>query len=71
MRLKTLQIAAGLGAAIAFVFAFMAAGAMVMSLIFALIGAGLLAWIAYGVAKTLLDRKLSHERHRALPPSAG
>ncbi len=71
MRLKTLQIAAGLGAAIAFVFAFMAAGAMVMSLLFALIGAGLLAWIAYGVAKTLLDRKLSHERHRALPPSAG
>ena len=71
MRLKTLQIAAGLGAAIAFVFAFMAAGAMVMSLIFALIGAGLIAWIAYGVAKTLLDRRVSHERHRALPPSAG
>ena len=70
MQLKTIQIAAGLGAAIAFILAFMAAGAMVASFLFALIGAGLIAWIAYGVAKTLLDRRLSHERHRVLPPSA-
>ncbi len=70
MQLKTLQIVAGLGAAIAFVFAFMAAGAMLVSLLFALIGAALIAWIAYGVAKSLLDRRLSHARHRPLPPSA-
>ena len=70
MQLKTLQIAAGLGAAIAFVFAFMAAGAMVASLVFALIGASLIAWIAYGVARSLLDRRLSNDRHRALPPSS-
>jgi ABC-type Fe3+-siderophore transport system permease subunit len=69
MQLKTLQIVAGLGAAIAFVLAFMAAGAMVASLIFALIGAALVAWIAYGVAKTLLDRRLSQDRHGFTPPS--
>ena len=71
MRLKTLQIVAALGAAIAFVLAFMAAGAALLSLAFAVVGAGLVAWIAYGVAKTLLDRRLSHDRNRALPPSAG
>ena len=71
MRLKTLQIAAGLGAAIAFVLAFMAAGAMVASLLFALIGASLIAWIAYGVAKNLLDRRVSHDRHPAVRPPAG
>ena len=71
MQLKTLQIVAGLGAAIAFMLAFMAAGAMVASLIFALIGASLIAWIAYGVAKSLLDRRLSQDRHGFTPPSAG
>jgi len=71
MQLKTLQIAAGLGAAIAFILAFMAAGAMLASLLFALIGASLIAWIAYGVAKTVLDRRVSHDRHGVLPPSAG
>lgn len=71
MRLKTLQIAAGLGAAIAFLLAFMAAGAMVASLLFAVIGASLVAWIAYGVAKSLLDRRVSHARHPAVrPPTA-
>ncbi|WP_271085128.1 hypothetical protein [Brevundimonas sp. NIBR11] len=69
MRLKTIQIAAALGAAIAFILAFMAAGAMLASLAFALIGAALIAWIAYGVAKSLLDRRLAHARHRPLPPS--
>ena len=71
MRLKTLQIVAGLGAAIAFLLAFMAAGAMVASLLFAVIGAALVAWIAYGMAKAMLERRLSQDRHRALPPSAG
>ena len=76
MRLKTLQIVAGLGAAIAFVLAFMAAGAMIASLLFAVIGASLIAWIAYGVARSMLERRtsqarLSRDGHRALPPSAG
>lgn len=71
MRLTILQIAAGLGAAIAFALAFMAAGAMLASLLFALIGAGLIAWIAYGVAKSLLNRSVSHDRHGAVPPSMG
>ena len=69
MQLKTLQIVAGLGAAIAFVLAFMAAGAMLASLLFAVVGAGLIAWIAYGVAKSMLDRRLSHNRHGLTPPS--
>lgn len=71
MRLKTLQIVAALSAAIAFVFAFMAAGAMLVSLLFALVGAGLVAWIAYGLARQALDRRISHNRQRAVPPPAG
>lgn len=71
MQLKNLQIAAGLGAAIAFLFAFMAAGAMVASLLFALVGALLIAWIVYGLARTMLDRRLSHGRHPAVRPPAG
>ncbi len=71
MQLKTFQIAAGLGAAIAFLLAFMAAGAMVASLLFALIGASLIAWIVYGVARSLLDRHVSHRRHPLMRPPAG
>jgi|GEM_PF-500272 len=71
MRLETLQIVAGLGAAIAFLLAFMAAGAMVASLLFAVIGAALIAWIVYGVAKAMLDRRLSHARHPAVRGPAG
>jgi ABC-type Fe3+-siderophore transport system permease subunit len=71
MQLKNLQIAAGLGAAIAFLLAFMAAGAMVASLLFALVGALLIAWIVYGLARTMLDRRLSHGRHPAVRPPAG
>lgn len=71
MQLKTLQIVAGLGAAVAFLLAFMAAGAMVASLMFAVIGAALIAWIVYGLAKSLLDRHISHGRHPAVRPPAG
>ena len=70
MHLKTLQIAAGLGAAIAFLFAFMAAGAMLVSLLFAMIGASLIVWIVYGLARTMHDRRLSHGRHPAVRPPA-
>ncbi len=62
MRLKSIQIAAALGAAVAFLLAIMAAGAMVISLVFALVGAVLVAWIAYGVARPLLERRLRRQR---------
>lgn len=73
MRLKTIQIVAGLGAAIAFLLAFMAAGALVASLVFALIGAGLLASVVYGVSRALFadrrtDTAVSHDRHEPVPP---
>jgi uncharacterized membrane protein len=71
MRLKTLQIVAALGAAIAFVLAFMAAGALLASLLFAVIGAGLVAWVAYGLARQALERRSSDVRHRTAPPRAG
>jgi uncharacterized membrane protein len=71
MRLKTLQIVAALGAAIAFVLAFMAAGALLASLLFAVIGAGLVAWVAYGLARQVLERRSSDVRHRTAPPRAG
>ncbi|MBU1347951.1 MAG: hypothetical protein KKA16_13510 [Alphaproteobacteria bacterium] len=67
MRLKTLQISAGLGAAIAFILAFMAAGAMIASFAFAVVGAGLLAWVVYGIA----HQALAHRRYPAVRgPSA-
>lgn len=73
MRLKTIQIVAGLGAAIAFVLAFMAGRDMLASLVFALIGAGLMAWVIYGLSRALFarlqpDGALSHERHRPVRP---
>jgi integral membrane sensor domain MASE1 len=71
MRLKNLQIVAALGAAIAFVLAFMAAGALLASLLFAVIGAGLVAWVAYGLARQVLERRSSDVRHRTAPPRAG
>ncbi len=61
MRLKTLQIVAGLGAAIAFLLAFMAAGALLASLLFAAIGGALLAWVAYGVARVVLSRRIADD----------
>ncbi|WP_396595540.1 hypothetical protein [Brevundimonas sp. R86498] len=76
MRLKIIQIVAILGSAIAFVLAFMAAGALLASLVFALIGAALLGWVVYGLSRAAFARPspanaLSHERHRPVrPPSA-
>lgn len=54
MRIQTIQIVAGLIAAIAFVIAFISAGVAVISGLFALIGAGALAWLVYTVAKRML-----------------
>jgi len=73
MRLKSIQIAAGLGAAVAFVLATMAAGALLLSLLFALVGAALIAWIAYGVAREFLERRsnmrFASGRQPARPPA--
>lgn len=73
MRLKIIQIVAGLGSAIAFVLAFMAAGALLASLVFAVIGAALLGWVIYGVSRTVFTRRettgsVSHDRHQAVRP---
>jgi hypothetical protein len=57
MRVQTVQIVAGLLAAVAFVIAFISAGVAVISFLFALIGAAALAWLAYSVAKRILMRR--------------
>ena len=52
MRIQTIQIVAGLLAAVAFVIAFISAGVAVISFAFALIGAVALAWLAtYAVSR--------------------
>jgi hypothetical protein len=61
MRIQTVQIVAGLLAAIAFVLAFISAGIAVLSFVFALIGAAALAWLTYGVAKRMLARRTTHD----------
>ncbi len=68
--MKSLQIAAALGAAIAFVLAIMAVGVMLLSLMFAMIGALLVAWLAYGVARPIMERRLRRERLAAAGPPA-
>ena len=56
MRLQTIQIVAGLGAAVAFVLAFMAAGAALVSGLFMLLGLAAVAWLAYSLIKGVLHR---------------
>ena len=56
MRLQTIQIVAGLAAALAFVLAFMAAGAALVSGLFMLFGLAALGWLAYSLIKTVLKR---------------
>lgn len=56
MRLKTIQIVAGLAAALAFVLAFMAAGAALVSGLFMLLGLAALGWLAYSLIKMVLKR---------------
>ncbi|CAN5379255.1 hypothetical protein BH10PSE1_BH10PSE1_23770 [soil metagenome] len=54
MRIQTVQIVAGLLAAIAFIIAFISAGVAVISFTFALLGACAVGWLAYTVAKRML-----------------
>ena len=56
MRLQTIQIVAGLSSALAFVLAFMAAGAALTSGLFMLLGLAGLGWLAYSLIKTVLKR---------------
>jgi hypothetical protein len=56
MKFQTLQIVAGLAAAVAFVLAFMAAGAALVSGLFMLIGLAAVAWLAYSLVKSVLHR---------------
>ena len=64
MRIQTVQIVAGLLAAVAFVIAFISAGAAVISSVFALIGAAALGWLVYTIAKRML---LSRSERNATP----
>ncbi|MED5537329.1 MAG: hypothetical protein VX661_05770 [Pseudomonadota bacterium] len=56
MRLQTIQIVAGLVAAVAFILAFMAAGAAVASSLFMLMGLAAVAWLAYSLIKSVTHR---------------
>ena len=56
MRLQTIQIVAGLAAAVAFILAFMAAGAAFVSGLFMLAGLAAVAWLAYSLIKGVLRR---------------
>ena len=61
MKFQTLQIVAGLAAAVAFVLAFMAAGAAVVSGLFMLLGLAAVAWLAYSLIKGVLHRDTKPE----------
>lgn len=56
MRMKTVQVVAGLSAAIAFFLAFMAAGAAMASGLFMLLGMAALAFLAWSLIKGVLAR---------------
>ena len=62
MPIRTVQIVAGLLSAVAFVNAFISAGVAIISFLFALLGAGALAWLAYSLAKGLFMRRTTR-RH--------
>jgi len=56
MRLKTIQIIAGLFAAIAFILAFMAAGAAILSALFMGLGLAALGWLAWSLIRRVQRR---------------
>ncbi|MBA4806565.1 hypothetical protein [Brevundimonas sp.] len=64
MQFRTIQIVAGLTAAVAFVLAFMAAGAAVLSTLFMLAGLAAVGWLAYSLIKGVLRRD-----SKAKPPA--
>ena len=64
MQFRTIQIVAGLTAAVAFVLAFMAAGAALVSGLFMLAGLAAVAWLAYSLIKGVV-----HRDDKAEPPA--
>jgi hypothetical protein len=56
MKFRTIQIVAGLTAAVAFVLAFMAAGAALVSGLFMLLGLAAIGWLAYSLIKGMTRR---------------
>lgn len=66
MRLHTVQIVAGLLAALAFILAFLAAGAGLISGLFMLAGFAALAWLTWNTIRRVLRRG----REGRLTPSA-
>lgn len=56
MRLKTIQIIAALGAAIAFVLAFIAAGVVLVSGLFMAAGLAAVAWLAWSLIRQVHGR---------------
>jgi len=65
MRIQTVQIIAGLLAAIAFTLAFISAGVALVSFVFAVLGAAAVAWLAYSIAR----RALAHRQNRDVTPT--
>lgn len=68
MRLKMIHIAAALATAVLLVIVFMATGILVVASMVAVLAAGLVAWIAYRVARNTLvranqQRAVSQGRH--------
>jgi len=49
MRLKTVQVIAGLLAAVAFLLSFMAAGVFLLSSLFMVLGLAAIAWLAWSL----------------------
>ncbi|WP_374385417.1 hypothetical protein [Brevundimonas sp.] len=64
MKLHTVQIVAGLFAAVAFILAFMAAGAALASALFMGLGLAALGWLAYSLIKRV-GRRASNPRAKA------
>jgi threonine/homoserine/homoserine lactone efflux protein len=56
MRLKTIQVIAALVAAVAFVFAFMAAGIVLLSSLFMVVGLAAIAWLAWSLVRQVRGR---------------
>lgn len=61
MKFRTIQLVAGLTAAVAFVLAFMAAGAALVSGLFMLAGLACLGWLAFSLIKGVLGRNSRSE----------
>jgi len=65
MRPRTLQVIAALTAAVAFILAFVAAGAFLLSGLFMLIGLAALAWLAFSLIRRVKTwGQIRHIRER-------